>query len=193
MQAVALFEQEIAQQQVDCAVHYANSSAVRLANIYASHRIYCNRGVNGIEGCLSTAVGMSLDSSANVFCVIGDLAFFYDQNALWNNHLKGNMHILLLNNSGGGIFNMLPNISETASYETFVKAHHNANAQGICQQNNVDYMAVHNEEELKSLLPQFVSHCGDRPILLEVFTNQQDDTEALKTYYQTIAQLSTKK
>ena len=43
------------------------------------------------------------------------------------------------------------------------------------------------------LLPQFVSHCGDRPILLEVFTNQQDDTEALKTYYQTIAQLSTKK
>ena len=165
MQAVALFEQEIAQQQVDCAVHYANSSAVRLANIYASHRIYCNRGVNGIEGCLSTAVGMSLDSSANVFCVIGDLAFFYDQNALWNNHLKGNMHILLLNNSGGGIFNMLPNISETASYETFVKAHHNANAQGICLQNNVDYMAVHNEEELKSLLPQFVSHCSDRPNL----------------------------
>ena len=133
-------------------MHYANSSAVRLANIYASHRIYCNRGVNGIEGCLSTAVGMSLDSSANVFCVIGDLAFFYDQNALWNNHLKGNMHILLLNNSGGGIFNMLPNISETASYETFVKAHHNANAQGICQQNNVDYMAVHNEEELKKFV-----------------------------------------
>ena len=88
---------------------------------------------------------------------------------------------------------MLPNISETASYETFVKAHHSANAQGICQQNNVDYMAVHSEEELKSLLPQFVSHCGDRPILLEVFTNQQQDTEALKTYYQTIAQLSTKK
>ena len=193
MQAVALFEQEIAQLQVGCAVHYANSSAVRLANIYASHSIYCNRGVNGIEGCLSTAVGMSLDSSTNVFCVIGDLAFFYDQNALWNNHLKGNMHILLLNNSGGGIFNMLPNISETASYETFVKAHHSANAQGICQQNNVDYMAVHNEEELKRLLPQFVSHCGDRPILLEVFTNQQDDTKALKTYYQAIAQLSTKK
>ena len=102
MQAVALFEQEIAQQQLGCAVHYANSSAVRLANIYASHRIYCNRGVNGIEGCLSTAVGMSLDSSANVFCVIGDLAFFYDQNALWNNHIKGNMHILLLNKLGGG-------------------------------------------------------------------------------------------
>ena len=75
MQAVALFEQEIAQQQVGCAVHYANSSAVRLANIYASHRIYCNRGVNGIEGCLSTAVGMSLDSSANVFCVIGEFGF----------------------------------------------------------------------------------------------------------------------
>ena len=120
MQAVALFEQEIAQQQVDYSIHYANSSAVRLANIYASHRICCNRGVNGIEGCLSTAVGMSLDSSANVFCVIGDLAFFYDQNALWNNHLKGNMHILLLNNSGGGIFNMLPNISETASYEMLI-------------------------------------------------------------------------
>lgn len=46
-----------------------------------------------------------------VFCVIGDLSFFYDQNALWNQNLRGNFRILLLNNGRGGIFNQLPGLS----------------------------------------------------------------------------------
>ena len=82
-------------------VHYANSTAIRLANIYAKHPVYCNRGVNGIEGSLSTAAGFSLVSDENVFCVIGDLSFFYDQNALWNQNLRGNLRILLMNNGKG--------------------------------------------------------------------------------------------
>ena len=66
--------------------------------------MFCNRGVNGIEGSLSTAAGFSVVSGERVFCVIGDLSFFYDQNALWNQHLTGNLRILLLNNGKGGIF-----------------------------------------------------------------------------------------
>ncbi|MDD5824732.1 MAG: 2-succinyl-5-enolpyruvyl-6-hydroxy-3-cyclohexene-1-carboxylic-acid synthase, partial [Prevotellaceae bacterium] len=75
-------------------VHYANSTAVRLACRYVSgHKVYCNRGVNGIDGCLSTAAGFSASTADMVFCVTGDLSFFYDQNALWNNNLKGNLRV----------------------------------------------------------------------------------------------------
>ena len=68
-------------------IHYANSTAIRLANIYARHYVYCNRGVNGIEGSLSTAAGCSLVTEEKVFCIIGDLSFFYDQNALWKSKI----------------------------------------------------------------------------------------------------------
>ena len=94
-------------------VHYANSSAIRLANIFARHRVWCNRGVNGIEGSLSTAAGFSVVTAEKVFCVIGDLSFFYDQNALWNQNLRGNLRILLLNNGKGGIFNMLKGLEQS--------------------------------------------------------------------------------
>ena len=81
--AVRYFEQK----RGEAIVHYANSTAIRLANTYSRHPVYCNRGVNGIEGSLSTAAGFSVVSHLspltshplNVFCVIGDLSFFYDQ------------------------------------------------------------------------------------------------------------------
>jgi len=65
-------------------IYYANSTAIRLAAIHARHYVFCNRGINGIEGSLSTAVGAALaEPDKTVYCVVGDLSFFYDQNALW--------------------------------------------------------------------------------------------------------------
>ena len=84
MAAVKYFEANVG----EAAIHYANSSAIRLANSFAKHFVWCNRGVNGIEGSLSTAAGFSVVSDDRVFCVIGDLSFFYDQNALWNQNLR---------------------------------------------------------------------------------------------------------
>ena len=112
-------------------VHYANSTAIRLANIYARREVYCNRGVNGIEGSLSTAAGFSLATNEKVFCVIGDLSFFYDQNALWNQNLRGNLRILLLNNGKGGIFNMLPGLEQSAARDKFVAAAHETSAEAF--------------------------------------------------------------
>ncbi|MBP3212761.1 MAG: 2-succinyl-5-enolpyruvyl-6-hydroxy-3-cyclohexene-1-carboxylic-acid synthase, partial [Prevotella sp.] len=87
MAAVRMLEEALdkvtKEQSNGVARHYANSTAVRLANRYARGYVWCNRGVNGIEGTLSTAAGFSLVSDEEVVCVIGDLSFFYDQNALW--------------------------------------------------------------------------------------------------------------
>ena len=83
MAAVKYFEHHVG----DAEVHYANSSAIRLANIFAQHPVWCNRGVNGIEGSLSTAAGFSCVTSKLVFCVIGDLSFFYDQGICQENDI----------------------------------------------------------------------------------------------------------
>jgi len=150
-------------------VHYANSSAVRLANIYAHHHVWCNRGVNGIEGSLSTAAGFSVVTDQNVFCVIGDLSFFYDQNALWNTNLKGNLRILLLNNGKGGIFNQLPGLEQSPARDRLVAAAHTASAEGICSQNNVVYLKAENMEQMQQGIDTLLYLESEHPVLLELF------------------------
>ena len=163
--------------------HYANSTAIRLANIYARHSVYCNRGVNGIEGSLSTAAGFSVVSEDMVYCIIGDLSFFYDQNALWNQNLHGNLRILLLNNGKGGIFNMLKGLEQSPSRDQYVAAEHHTSAEGICMQNRVVYLKATNMEEMQQGLDTLINVESDRPVLLEVFTNASEDERVFKDYY----------
>ena len=174
---------------VQCSTHYANSSAIRLANIYARHPVWCNRGVNGIEGSLSTAAGFSCVTDEQVFCVIGDLSFFYDQNALWNQNLRGNLRILLLNNGKGGIFHMLPGLDQSPARDKLVAAEHHTSAEGICMQHHVHYLKATNTEEMQKGIATLVRQASDTPMLLEVFTNPADDQTALQGYYQSLANI----
>lgn len=168
-------------------VHYANSSAIRLANIYARHPVYCNRGVNGIEGSLSTAAGFSVVAEGRVTCVIGDLSFFYDQNALWNQNLRGNLRILLLNNGRGGIFNMLPGLENSPARDRLVAAEHSTSAEGICRQNDVVYLSAHDAAELGEGMARLLQMESTRPVLLEVFTDATEDERVMKDYYQSFS------
>ena len=138
---------------------------------------------NGIEGSLSTAAGMSLGSKEKTFCVIGDLSFFYDQNALWNNELKGNFRILLLNNGGGNIFKRLPGLSESNAIG-YIMAKHHTSAAGVCLQNNVEYMMALNMRQLKDGLVWLLGPSEGRPMLLEVTTTDQDDEAAWEEFYE---------
>ena len=185
MAAVKCFESSLGAAG-NCYVHYANSTAIRLANIYARHPVCCNRGVNGIEGTLSTAAGFSLVTDATVFCVIGDLSFFYDQNALWNQELRGNFRVLLLNNGRGGIFNMLEGLEQSAARDRFVAAEHHISAEGICRQNNIAYLRADNMEQMQQGLDTLLHSEGSRPLLLEVFTDAAEDERALNTYYHSL-------
>lgn len=164
-------------------LHAANSMSVRLVNHFASDYVFCNRGVNGIDGSLSTAAGCSLVTTQNVYCVIGDLSFFYDQNALWHS-LGGNFRVLLLNNGGGVIFQSLPGLKDSTAHQTLISAQHHTSACGICQQNNVAYLSAHDEEELENNMNHFVNDNFDRPVVFEVFTSQQQDEQAMNEYKQ---------
>lgn len=182
MATVRYFESQLEDLDINLHVHYANSSAVRLASIYAAHRVWCNRGVNGIEGSLSTAAGFSLATPDMVVCIIGDLSFFYDQNALWNSQLHGNLRIILLNNHGGGIFTTLPGLNDSAAAHDMVSATHNADARGICTQNDIGYLKANNIDEMQLGIVTLLTQQTDRPMLLEVFTHADEDAKAMKDY-----------
>lgn len=183
MATVKYFEEQLADLDIDICVHYANSSAVRLACIYAQHYVWCNRGVNGIEGSLSTAAGFSLATNDMTVCVIGDLSFFYDQNALWNSNLRGNLRIILLNNRGGGIFRQLPGLSDSPAADDLVMASHENTAQGICTQNDIGYLSAKNMDEMQIGVVTLLTRESERPMLLEVFTDSNDDVKALEKYF----------
>ena len=164
-------------------VFSGNSSAIRLMNQYADRHVYCNRGVNGIEGSLSTAVGFSMcknGADKHVYCVLGDLSFFYDQNALWNRNLNGKLRIIVLNNGGGAIFGKFQGLKESQAREEMIMAKHHATAEGICSQNEVKYLAAHTMEEMEQGISQLIHAESERPMLLEVFTDMDVDNEMLE-------------
>lgn len=183
MATVKYFEEQLADLDTDICVHYANSSAVRLACIYAQHYVWCNRGVNGIEGSLSTAAGFSLATDALTICVIGDLSFFYDQNALWNSNIGGNLRIVLLNNSGGGIFRQLKGLDKSPVATSFVAAQHETTAQGICTQNDIGYISAKDMGEMQIGIVTLLTRETNRPMLLEVFTDVDEDMKAMADYF----------
>lgn len=77
--------------------------------------IYANRGANGIDGVVSTALGMAVHK--NVTLLIGDLAFYHDMNGLLMSKINDiHLNIVLLNNDGGGIFSYLPQKASAAEY-----------------------------------------------------------------------------
>ena len=85
--------------------------AVRWANFIGlknkTTKVFSNRGTSGIDGCISTAFGHAKSSTEINTIIIGDLAFHFDKNAYLTSDLPKNIRIIVLNNSGGGIFNLI--------------------------------------------------------------------------------------
>lgn len=171
-------------------VCYANSLSVRAGMMYASAYRYCNRGLNGIEGTLSMAAGMAagakeegmtagnMTAAQNVYCVIGDLSFFYDSNALWIQELAGNLRIMLINNQRGAIFGMLPGLDRSPAHKPLIAAGHNATAEGICSQYGMEYYRATDTPSLEEGIRLLTSGVHDRPVVLEVLTDADIDADA---------------
>ena len=175
MLAVKLALQSVREFEVPYVLHFANSQPVRLANLFARQHVCCNRGVNGIEGTTSAAAGCAAVTNDRVLCVTGDLSFFYDQNALWNGNLRGNLRILLLNNGGGGIFSQLPGLEVSPARDKMIAACHTTRAEGCCRQYGVDYRAAYGSEDLYSGITWLIQDDSDCPRLLEVVTDKDRD------------------
>ncbi|QRX63065.1 2-succinyl-5-enolpyruvyl-6-hydroxy-3-cyclohexene-1-carboxylic-acid synthase [Dysgonomonadaceae bacterium zrk40] len=172
---------------VGAALHLANSQAVYQTQLFtppADVELFCNRGTNGIEGSLSTAVGYAAASGRLTFLLTGDLSFFYDMNALWNRHLSPNLRILLNNNGGGGIFHTLPGLNRSEALDDYVATAHHTEACRWAEQQGFRVMTARNGEELQQQLPLFMNREGEQPVLLEVFTSIEENRQVIASYYE---------
>ena len=174
-----------------CALHLANSSTVRYAQLFPLSNeveVCCNRGVNGIEGSLSSALGYAVASDKLNFVIIGDLSFFYDMNALWSTHVHNNLRILVLNNEGGEIFHTLPGMDKSGgTSRKFITAEHHTSARGWAEERGFFYMNATDDEEWQEALKTFASpEEHPQPMLLEVWTNKDEDTRLLREYYKSL-------
>lgn len=186
----------------ECRLFYGNSMAIRLTCIYAQMYVHCLRGVNGIEGTLSAAAGLSKylsesvrlrsQSSNKVFCVLGDLSFFYDQNALWNQNLDGSLRIIVLNNGGGAIFGKFEGLKQSGARAKLVMAEHQTSAFNACQANDIVYLRAYDMKSLKNGIDQLIHADSDRPMLLEVFTDIETDNRVLEEFYDTLELLTSR-
>ncbi len=184
-----LFETICQDNTPDITLHLANSSAVRYAQLWPLPpriTVCCNRGVNGIEGSLSTAIGYAAASIGMNYIVIGDLSFFYDMNALWNGHIRPNVRILLLNNGGGEIFHSLPGLNLPSRGHDFVMATHVTTAEGWAKERGFDYLTARNETDLHETIRLLTAPDSHKPKLLEVFTDKEKDICQLKAYYHSL-------
>jgi len=139
-------------------IFIANSMPVRDAEFFwcPNHNKvipFFNRGANGIDGTLSTALGIAYRNNKNCVMLSGDLAFLHDTNGfLIANKFVGHLTIILINNNGGGIFEMLPIVEFDPPFEEFFATPQNIDFAQLCATYNVEHRVIKNWQELKQLL-----------------------------------------
>ncbi len=164
----------------------ANSAAIRYNQLFPlpqSVTVSCNRGTSGIDGSTSTAVGAAVALSPRpVTLVSGDLAFLYDNNALWNDHIPAEMRIVVINNGGGGIFRILNGARTSPICSRYLQAAHRKSVEPLARLHNWEYRAADDTESLREALRDFWEP-SSHPRMLEVFTREEDNDEVLRGYF----------
>ena len=167
-------------------LNLANSTTIRIAQYFDlddSIKVYCNRGVNGIDGCMSTFIGQAATSDKLNFLIIGDLTFFYDMNALWNRYVGKNVRIMLNNNSGAALFHFNQGLKNYPTLNENVAADHDAISKGWVESRGFKYLYARNKEEFDKNLQEFLNPDSDKPIILEVFTKKEDDARLQHEFF----------
>lgn len=157
----------------DTTLFIGNSMPIRFADMIMGDNIvpiFTNRGASGIDGLLATAVGVAKSSRKKMTLLIGDSSFLYDLNSLaLLKQLNRAFIIIVINNDGGSIFNLLPVPEEQK--KNFYQLPHGLNFRASCEQFNVDYYNPHQLIEFKEIYNQCLQ---SRPALIEItLTNEQ--------------------
>ena len=169
-------------------IHYGNSSPVRYGGFFehnASLSINSNRGTSGIDGCVSTAAGAVFQSGRLTICIVGDVSFLYDSNALWNHTLSPQLRIIVINNGGGSIFRLIEGPRRVENFEKFFETKHNLSAEFLAQMYQIPYYFCHRAEDMDFVLGQFYRpQKGNRPAILEIKTDGTTSEKVYKQYFE---------
>lgn len=167
----------------------SNSSTVRYAQLFdldPSIRVFCNRGTSGIDGSTSTAIGASIHDSKPTLLLTGDLSFLYDSNGLWNNYIKPNFRIIVINNDGGGIFRILPGKEDTDNFNTFFETTHKLQIQSLAELYGFEFESVSTKTDLNKALGNFYNE-SEKPKILEIKTPRLLNNNILLSYFDFIS------
>ncbi len=166
------------------AVFFANSLSVRFAEWFwkagkGRGALLGNRGVNGIDGNLATALGLAHGGAPTVL-ICGDLAFLHDHSALLlARELRGSLTVILLNNSGGGVFELLPIAQHEPPYERYFATPQNIDLPKLCAAHGIEHTAVNDWPTLEAALLEMPP--GLR--VLELHTDRQADRDCLTSIF----------
>lgn len=174
-------------------LHFGILNSLRAWNFFPipeSVKSFCNVGGFGIDGALSTLIGASFANPTKLyFGIVGDLAFFYDMNALGNRHIGKNLRLLVVNNGKGTEFRQYGKVSDDFgdSFDLLVSAagHFGNRSPTLVKHYAEDlgfkYLTASNKSQFMEVYEQFTdSEIGDRPILFESFTRSEDESKALE-------------
>ena len=166
-------------------VQSSNSSTIRYLQLFkldSSLTIFCNRGTSGIDGSTSTAIGASCVSEKPTVFITGDLSFFYDSNALWNNYIPSSFRVIIINNSGGGIFRILPGNKNSENFATFFETNHCLTSKLISEHFKFEYTTASSITDLDTKWENFYS-LSERPKIIEIFTPSTENDKILLSYF----------
>jgi 2-succinyl-5-enolpyruvyl-6-hydroxy-3-cyclohexene-1-carboxylate synthase len=170
----------------------SNSSPVRHFQLFGlpdKIEVYCNRGTNGIEGTLATAAGLSLGAKQITAVLTGDLSFFHDIGSLWQVPFSPLLRIVLINNGGGGIFHLLPDLTCSEEALPSITAVHHRSARHWIEAAGLIYLKSHDTESLQQGLTTLFDPLLPRAAVLEVMTDISATKEALHSYHSSLNQL----
>ncbi|MDP4630757.1 MAG: 2-succinyl-5-enolpyruvyl-6-hydroxy-3-cyclohexene-1-carboxylic-acid synthase [Flavobacteriales bacterium] len=163
-----------------------NSSVVRYIQLFNQNKkltYFGNRGVAGIDGSTSSAIGAAWKTKKPTLLISGDLSFHYDSNAFWNNYVSSQLKVIVINNGGGGIFRIIDGSKDTEHLQQFFETSHSSKSiKGIAELYHLNYFSATNNDELNRTLPLFFKEKS--VCVLEIFTHQEDNPKALDAFFQ---------
>lgn len=166
-------------------LHLSNGTPVRYAQLMDCNRIHrtdCNRGVSGIDGCTSTALGASAVYRNTTLLISGDMSFQYDLAALSSTLISPRFKMIVMVNGGGGIFRFIGSTSTLPELEEYFAAGTRLPLKALAEAYGIAFLMADSEETLRESFRQFTAET-ERPALLAVHTDPQVTAEVLKGYF----------
>lgn len=167
------------------ALQLSNGTSIRYAQLFRCGQVSrcdANRGVCGIDGSTSTALGASCVDENMTLLITGDMSFAYDANGLSTAYNMPRFKVIVMCNGGGGIFRFIKGPSELDELESCFEVHRDLPAEKYADLYGFRFFKADSEASLVAQLPLFFDE-KERPALLAVETPHELNSEILKGYF----------
>lgn len=163
-------------------LQFSNGMAVRYGQMYdlsRFHRVDCNRGVSGIDGSLSTAVGASSAYASPTLLITGDMSAQYDVGALASSAVSPRLKIVVLNNGGGGIFSFVKTTATLPERDKLFKCELRLPLEQLAEAYGMRYVRATDKQSLGKAVAELKTE-NSRPVIAEIVTDAENDANILR-------------